>query len=387
MLLESSCIKQYNRILIIAVFMMVLCWLLNEKPITAQEIEQNTPSSELHEDVTINENTDAILEQTEKWFKDAIASFSVSEKNEVAPLLDETIDISLNQDNNTKFDEIIEWFKKGLASEPISVDIAQSSIVDEPSALSKVIHCFNRLLDSICNREEIEKIYKRIYKTCNLDIVFLDTCARLEMPAEVELNSIKDLRQNFRFVFPCTMMDFQSACATITPGLIKEEIWSPDYRSLVVVPEKLRMSTEYTLTLATATLNADGLPLKEAAVIHFTTFSPEPASVTMVTPFNNAVDVATGATIILHFSKDIIWDPDYSPASFSVYNESTMQYVPLCPITAYNKKTLALIPENDLDIESKYSVNILSGIKTYVEEVDEDQPEVASATFYFSTSY
>lgn len=367
--------------------MMVLCWLLNEKPITAQEIEQNTPSSELHEDVTINENTDAILEQTEKWFKDAIASFSVSEKNEVAPLLDETIDISLNQENNTKFDEIIEWFKKGLASEPISVDIAQSSIVDEPSALSKVIHCFNRLLDSICNREEIEKIYKRIYKTCNLDIVFLDTCARLEMPAEVELNSIKDLRQNFRFVFPCTMMDFQSACATITPGLIKEEIWSPDYRSLVVVPEKLKMSTEYTLTLATATLNADGLPLKEAAVIHFTTFSPEPASVTMVTPFNNAVDVATGATIILHFSKDIIWDPDYSPASFSVYNESTMQYVPLCPITAYNKKTLALIPENDLDIESKYSVNILSGIKTYVEEVDEEQPEVASATFYFSTSY
>ncbi len=292
----------------------------------------------------------------------------------------ESIDAALPVKSSSVWDKTSEWFFNAIASGTFSIEHIQAS---NASATESVFESVIRNSRQIFENSYFN-IVREAFKT--KEEIF-STEVKLELAPEIDLNSVKDLNQSFIFTFPCQMMDFQSSCATITPGLIKEETWSSDYKSLLVVPEKMKIGTEYTLTLATATLNAQGYPLKEAAVIHFKTFSPEPASITMVTPQNNAVNVGTGSTIILHFSKDIIWDSDYSPASFSVYNESSMQYVPLCPITAFNQKTLALIPENDLDIDSKYSVNVSEGIKTYVEGIDEGQPEVASATFTFSTSY
>ena len=211
------------------------------------------------------------------------------------------------------------------------------------------------------------------------------TLVELKSPSIAVLNEIKDLNPVFEFNFSRTMMDFQNYCATITPGIIKEQFWSNDNRTLTVVPETLNIGTSYELTIATSTLNIDGFPLKTASVICFSTYYPEPASVTMVTPKDNSLEVSPESTIILYFSKEIIWE-DASPASFSVYNESAMHEVSLRPVAlSANHKTLALIPENDLEIESIYSVNILSGIKTYVDDMEEGQPEVATATFIFST--
>lgn len=292
----------------------------------------------------------------------------------------ESIDAALPVKSSSVWDKTSEWFFNAIASGTFSIEHIQAS---NASATESVFESAIRNSRQIFENSYFN-IVREAFKT--KEEIFA-AAAELDLPPEIDLKAVKNLNQSFKFKFPCQMMEFQSSCATITPGLIKEEVWSSDYKSLVVIPEKMKMGTEYTITLATATLTFEGYPLKEAAVINFTTYSPEPASITMITPMNNAKNVATGATIILSFSKEIIWDPDYSPASFSVYNESSMQYVPLCPITAFNKKTLALIPENDLDIDSKYSVNVFEGIKTFVEDVDEGQPEVASATFTFSTSY
>ena len=387
--------SRFKKHMIFIIALLCLCGLLYARSLFAQEIELvASDSSEVSASVNVTDSEldndcNSICDKTAEWFCNAVASFTQQNNADVASLtLETSVEATIEPEPADDSNEILAWFNKGLraycamnqagmiASETVSVEVTQSAEVQ----VFYMILDFSKQIIKDSHFDDVKEFFKSAYETFN-------TAATLDLPAEVDLQAVKDLNQSFRFTFSSKMMDFQSSCATITPGLLKEEVWSPDYRSLVVVPEKMKLGTEYTITIATATLNAEGFPLSEATVIHFSTFSPEPASITMVTPLDNAVGVATGATIILHFSKDIIWDPDYSPASFSVYNESTMQYVPLCPITAYNKKTLALIPENDLDIESKYSVNILSGIKTYVEEVDEDQPEVASATFYFSTSY
>lgn len=397
--------SKFDKHMIFIIALICLSGLFYARSLFAQEIELvasasaevsapadvSTPA-EASVDATNTEpdnDFNSICANTTEWFCNAVASFTQQNNADVASLtLETSVEATIEPEPADDSNEILAWFNKGLraycamnqagiiASETVSVEVTQSAEVQ----VFYMILDFSKQIIKDSHFDDVKEFFKSAYEAFN-------TAATLDLPAEVDLRAVKDLNQSFRFTFSSKMMDFQSSCATITPGLLKEEVWSPDYRSLVVVPEKMKLGTEYTITIATATLNAEGFPLSEATVIHFSTFSPEPASITMVTPLDNAVGVATGATIILHFSKDIIWDPDYSPASFSVYNESTMQYVPLCPITAYNKKTLALIPENDLDIESKYSVNILSGIKTYVEEVDEDQPEVASATFYFSTSY
>lgn len=397
--------SKFDKHMIFIIALICLSGLFYARSLFAQEIELvasasaevsapadvSTPA-EASVDATNTEpdnDFNSICAKTAEWFCNAVASFTQQNHADVASLtLETSVEATIEPEPADDSNEILAWFNKGLraycamnqagmiASETVSVEVTQSAEVQ----VFYMILDFSKQIIKDSHFDDVKEFFISANEAFN-------TTASLDLPVEVDLKAVKDLNQSFRFTFSSRMMDFQSSCATITPGLLKEEVWSPDYRSLVVVPEKMKLGTEYTITIATATLNAEGFPLSEAPVIHFSTFSPEPASITMVTPLDNAVGVATGATIILHFSKDIIWDPDYSPASFSVYNESTMQYVPLCPITAYNKKTLALIPENDLDIESKYSVNILSGIKTYVEEVDEDQPEVASATFYFSTSY
>lgn len=156
---------------------------------------------------------------------------------------------------------------------------------------------------------------------------------------------------------------------SVSPTVSVKPSWENDDKTLILSHDPLAKDTDYTLTLAKGATTINGGALNEDAVFRFHTAGP--LKVLESSPAGGATNIAVKTTVKLTFDQDV-------PSSIA-------DHLVISPHVPGKKnvsgKTLELIPDSPLSMETRYSVTLTKGAQS-----EYGLPNTSDETFDFTTT-